>query len=741
MRFPVLRQLDQMDCGPTCLKMIAEFFGKKFSLDYLREICFINRQGVNLLSLSDACETLGFETIAARLTIEELAEQCSLPCILHWNEDHYVVLYDVKNVNSFFSGGDKPKRRFYVADPAHGKVVLNEELFSKFWLSDSDHSGVTLILEPTDKFINNDVKENRTNIFSFVSNYLKPYKRYVVQLVIGMIAASVISLFFPILTQLLVDYGIKDKNIDIIYLILASQLFLFFGSTAIDMIQSWLLLHINIRVSLSIISDFLAKLLKLPIRFFDSKAVGDISQRINDHHRIENFLTGSALTSLFSLINILIFTVVLAFYDLKIMLFFLAFSILAVLWIFLFQKERKKIDYKQFSANKENQDKLYELIFGMQEVKLYGSEESKRKGWEDTQVKLFKLNINGLKLEQMQKGGFVFLSQLKNIIISFIAAKGVMEGDFSLGVLLSISYIIGQTNSPLEQLVSYIKASQDAKLSMARMQEIHNRKNEEIAVPAANPAEAGKTQDFGDIVFNNVSFQYHGPRSSYVLKDISFTIPKGKITAIVGTSGSGKTTLMKLLLKFYEPVAGHIQLGEEAFSALSPSLWRSVCGTVMQDGYIFSDSIEKNIALDGLAIDYEKLDHSVKMANIKDYIFTLPLNYKTKIGSAGIGMSGGQKQRMYIARAVYKNPLFLFFDEATSSLDANNEKIISDNLSSFFVNRTVVVIAHRLSTVKSADQIIVMDEGRIVEQGKHDELLKYKGHYFNLVKNQLELGE
>lgn len=724
-----------MDCAPACLKMIINYHGKDYSLEYLREQCYLSKEGVSLLSINDAAEDLGFRTKMAKISNEMLIEDCPLPCILHWNQEHFVVLYDIKK--NFLS---KNKVTYKIADPAHGIVNVDSQTFLNAWLTTADKKGTVLLLEPTPKFYDKVNIVHKSKGYKFLFRYLIPYKKKIFQLIIGMLTVSLISLIFPYLTKILIDFGVSDKNLSILTLILFSQLFLFAGSTAIEIIRSWLLLHINARVSLNIISDFLIKLLKLPIKYFDTKAVGDISQRINDHHRIEDFLTGTTLNSVFSIINIVLFTIVLGFFSSTILIIFLSLSLFGILWIFLFQKKRKELDYKRFSRNRENQDKLFEMITGMQEIKLYGSETSMRWQWERLQVKYFKLNIKSLALEQYQQVGFTFFTQLKNILISFIAAKSVINDEITLGTLLSISYIVGQTNAPLSQLVNFFKSAQDAKLSMDRLQEIHNKAGEEDEHINRIQSQQKKLIH-EDIVLRDLSFQYEGPNSPFVLKDINLVIPKGKITAIVGSSGSGKTTLMKLLLNFYKPLYGSISIGETNLSDISPKLWRKQCGTVMQDGYIFYDTITKNIVLDGQIVDESKIENAIRIANLKDFIDELPLGFTTKIGNSGIGISGGQKQRILIARSVYKNPDYLFFDEATSSLDANNEKEITNNLKDFFKQKTVVVIAHRLSTVKNSDQIIVLEKGEIVEIGNHQNLIQQKGKYFELVKNQLELGD
>lgn len=714
------------DCGPACLSMIASYFGKNYSLDYLRQMCYITREGVSLVSINDAAESLGFKTYMAHLDFETLIKDCPLPAILHWNQDHFVVLYKVVR-----------NKYFVIGDPAHGIIKINKETFLRSYISTATDTGTALLLEPTPAFYSKETIKSGQSNYGFVYKYLKPFKRYLIQLILGMFLASFISLVFPYVTKFLIDEGIGKNNISVVYLVLLSQFFLFVGSTIIELLRNWLLLHINSRISLNIISDFLLKLLKLPISFFDSKAVGDLSQRIADHHRIDSFLTNTLISSVFSFISILVFSVILFFYSPSIFYTFFSLSVLGVIWIFIFQRRRKELDYRRFARNREYQDKLYEMIVGMQEIKLFGSETTKRWEWERLQIKFFKLNIKTLALEQWQQTGFNFFTSLKNILISFLAAKEVMEGNITLGTLLSISYIIGQTNGPITQLTNFFKSAQDAKLSMDRLEEIHLKKGEE---EKASINKEIKEVGHEDIYFDDVSFQYEGPNSEFVLSNVSFCIPRNKVTAIVGVSGSGKTTLMKLLLGFYRPVNGKIWVGDTDLQELSMKMWRSICGTVMQDGYIFYDTIARNIAVDGKPIDERRMENAVEIASIRSFIEGLPLGYTTKIGASGVGISGGQKQRILIARAIYKNPQYLFFDEATSSLDANNEKLIINNLNDFFLGKTVVVIAHRLSTVKHADQIIVLDQGKIVEIGTHKDLSISKGRYFELVKNQLELG-
>lgn len=732
MGFKFIRQYDSMDCGPTCLKMICHHYGKDISLEYLREICYINKQGVSLMNLYEAGRVLGFETEAYNLATTELEKNCPLPCIVHWNQEHFVVLYDIK-VQPSLIGNDRV--RFYVANPAYGKITLNKENFSKYCVSHDDKVTV-LLFNSTEKFHSIQEQKNKSNLNRYLFNLLMTQKRYLLQIAIGMLGASILTLCFPFLTQFLVDQGVQAKNLSLIYMILLMYIFLFLGSVAIDITQNWLMLHVNARISLSILSQFLSKLLKLPIKFFDSKDVGDITQRVNDHGKIETFLTGTLLNSVFSLLNIVVFTVVLGFYSINILLIFILLSTVAVLWVFLFQKKRADVDHERFSANKVSYDRLIEIIFGMQEVKLNGCETKKRLAWEDAQLNVFKINIKGLRLEQFQTGGFSFLSQLKNILLLFLAGFYVTIDKLSLGQMLAISYIIGQTNGPLQQLVNLIKASQDAKLSLNRMNEVFEKRDED------DLSENNKITKYnGDIVIDEISYQYQGPSSAYVLKDFSLVIPKNKVTAIVGESGSGKTTLMKILLKFYTPQWGKILIDGSDLSLIPATKWRENCGVVMQNGYIFSDSVENNIALATDAVDQIKLTKSLQISMSTEFVNALPRKSKTKIGSTGMGLSGGQKQRLFIARAIYKDADYLFLDEATSSLDSNNEKAITSNLKDFYQKKTVLIIAHRLSTVKEADKIVVLNKGKIVETGTHVDLVKRKGYYYNLIKNQLELGD
>lgn len=726
-KFPFYQQFDVMDCGPSCLRMVAKYYGKHFSNESLREKSYITREGVSLLGISDAAESIGMRSMGVKITFDQLKKEAPLPCIVHWGQQHFVVVYKIS------------KGKVWVADPAFGRLEYSEKELCEKWVStveDGQGKGICLLLQPSPDFYKEaDEKSNRTG-FRFVLNYLKPYRKLVIQLLIGFLLGSLIQLVLPFLTQSVVDIGINNQDIGFIYLVLLAQLVLFISRMSVEFIRSWILLHISTRINISIISDFLIKLMKLPLGFFDSKMIGDILQRIEDHDRIERFLTAQSIGVLFSVFSMVVFSIVLAIYSLKILLIFLLGSVLYFVWIYVFMKRRRELDYKRFNKLSENQSKLIQIINGMQEIKLNNYEKQKRWEWERVQAGLFKVSVKSLSLQQYQDAGSVFINETKNILIIIIAATAVVNGELTLGMMLAIQYIIGQLNTPLRQLIGFMHNAQDAKISLERLSEIHEKKDE-------SDAESSYVKNLPEnkgISISNLVFQYEGPRSPKVLNDINLEIPEKKITAIVGTSGSGKTTLIKLLLGFYPPVAGDIKVGGIRLANFSPKMWRDNCGVVMQDGFIFSDSIARNIVVNDDIVDQERLIRAVKLANIQEYIESLPLSYNTKIGQEGVGLSQGQKQRILIARAIYKSPEYLLFDEATNALDANNEKLIMENMDQFSAGRTVVVVAHRLSTVKNADQIVVLEKGEIVERGTHDELISKKGKYFELVKNQLELG-
>lgn len=724
-----------MDCGPTCLRMIAKYYGKSYSLQTLRERSFITRQGVSMLGISEAAETIGFRTNGVRITLAQLKKEAPLPCILHWNQNHFVVLYKIK--------ADK----FYIADPGSTLVTYNEKEFSGCWISNTkegENAGMALLIYPGPSFyepdeeseISDKEKEKNNKGLSFFFRYLKPFKREFSQVLLGMLTVSILQVIMPFLTQSLVDTGIRDSNMSFITLILIAQLVIFIARLSVDFIRSWILLHVNTRINIALISDFLAKLMRLPIRFFDTKNVGDIIQRIGDHSRIESFMTGSSISTLFSFANFIVFAFVLAYYSLQILSIFIFGNGLYVIWVLAFMKKRRELDAKRFSQSAGEQSNLFQLVTGMQEIKLNNCETEKRWQWERIQVKLFKISIDGLALQQYQQVGTAFFSQTTNIIISFLAARAVVTGEMTLGMMMSLTYIVGQLSSPVEQLISFARAFQDAKISLERLGEIHQKKDE----VDRSDMKSMSLPDNHSLSIEHLYFSYDGADRNYVLNDINLVIPEKKVTAIVGASGSGKTTLIKLLLGFYLPNKGSIKIGDTPIHMINPHVWRRNSGSVMQDGFIFSDSIAKNVAVGFDSIDKIRLRHSVKVANISSYIDTLPLGFNTKIGMEGNGISQGQRQRILIARAVYKNPKYIFLDEATNALDANNEKEIMENLNSFYEGRTVVLVAHRLSTVRNADNIIVLDQGKIAEEGTHEELTAKRGIYYLLVKNQLELG-
>lgn len=680
-----------------------------------------------MLGLSDAAEILGFRTIGIKTSLETFEKEVPLPGIVHWNKNHFAVVYKIK------------KGKIYISDPAVGLISYSKEEFVTHWIGNNANArteeGVALLLEPTPQFYKEEFEEEESFSLRFVSRYLLPYKRLLVQLAVGLVAASMLQLVVPFLTQSLVDVGIQNQDLNFVYLILVAQLFLFFGRTAIEVIRSWILLHVSARINISLISDFFIKLMSLPISFFDVRMTGDILQRINDHKRIERILTTSSLSVLFSFFNLIIFGFVLAWYSLSVFAVFLIGSLAYFLWIVFFLKKRKNLDYKRFSQVSGEQSKMIELINGMQEIKLHNAEKKKRWAWEHLQARLFKISIEGLALEQYQGVGSSFINELKNILISVLSATLVIQGEITLGMMMAITYIVGQLNSPVAQLINFIREVQDAKISLDRLGEIHNKVDEK-------QTDKDKRYEVNleeDISVQDLSFRYPGS-DQYVVERLNVRLPARKVTAVVGVSGSGKTTLMKLMLKFYKPNEGKIKVGGLDLEDLKQQSWRDACGVVMQEGYIFNDTIASNVAVGDDTIDKEQLVHALEVANLRGFVESLPLSYNTRIGIEGMGLSTGQKQRLLIARAVYKNPEILFFDEATSALDANNEKIIMNNLQEFFENKTVMVIAHRLSTVKNANQILVLDKGRIVESGSHQELVEKRGDYYELVKNQLELG-
>jgi ATP-binding cassette subfamily B protein len=727
MSFPFVKQPDAMDCGPACLKMIAGFYKKNISLDTLRKRCFITREGVSFLGLSEAADSLGFRTLGVKISFDLLADNVPLPCIVHWRQKHFIVVYKIQN------------GKIWAADPAIGLVKYSVDEFEKLWcstLNEGKPSGLVLIIEPTPALHDVASEEEKTGGFSFLFRYFRLYKKYFFQLVLSLFLGSCIQLIIPFLTQSVIDVGLNNSDLGFIYLILFAQLALIFGKLSVEFIRGWLLLHIGARVNVAVVSGFLQKLMSLPMAFFDTKLTGDIFQRVEDNNRIEEFLTSASLSILFSFFNLVVFGIVLAAFSFKILLLFLAGTVLYIIWVSLFMKTRAHLDNQRFKQMSSSGTKLINIINGMQEIKLTRSEVSTRWDWENLQASIFRLKVRGLSILQYQSAGASFINEVTNVLITIVAASAVLKGTMTLGMMLAVQFIIGQMNVPVSQLISFFRISQDARMSLSRLSEIHDMDNEE-----PDPEnKISKLPDKKDIFINNLSFQYEGPRSPFALKDADLFIEAGKVTAIVGTSGSGKTTLLKIILGFYKPVQGEILIGDTRLSNISLRLWRDKVGAVMQDGFIFPDTIAANIAPGLQEIDNGKLSRAVEIANIKGLIDSLPLGYNTKIGNDGHGLSEGQKQRLLIARVVYKNPEIILFDEATNSLDANNEKMIVENLSGFFQGKTVVIVAHRLSTVRNADKIIVIDNGRIIETGNHESLILRKGAYFNLIRNQLDLG-
>ena len=728
---PLCLQKDSMQCGIACLQMVCKYFGREYSMDSLSKLCFTTTEGVSMLGINEAANILGLHTTCVRAATS-IFSKAPLPCVLHWNQNHFVVLYKVKN-----------GKEFCIADPGKGLVTYSLEEFKKHWIStrsNEEDKGIAMFLETTPAFFTykmegeENIKEKRS--FRFLFGYVKKYRKYFGQIIFGLIVGSLLQLVLPFLTQSIVDVGIKNQDIGFVWLILLGQLMLTISRTAIDFIRRWLLLHISLRINISLVSDFFIKLLKLPMSFFDTKLMGDLMQRMNDHSRVNNFLTQQTLNITFAMLTFVVFSVVLFFYNKLVFAIFLLGSVLYGGWMTLFLKRRKVLDYELFEQQAINNNKTYEFITSMQEIKLQDCEQRRRWEWEDTQADLFGVQMKSLKLQQTQEAGSIFINEVKNIIITVVAATAVIHGQMTLGMMLAVQYIIGQLNSPVEQLMNFFYSLQDVKISLERINEIHQMDDE-------NGKEGLKTSIENKnegIDIKNVMFKYDPHALRKTIDDVNIHIPQGKVTAIVGASGSGKTTLIRLILGYYPVLDGKIAIGNTDIKTLNKRWWRRQCGVVMQDGVLFSESIARNIAVDDGDIDKERLLKAAEIACIKDYVMALPLKFNTKIGRDGIGLSQGQKQRILIARAVYKNPDYIFLDEATNSLDANNERSIVENLDKFYRGKTVVIVAHRLSTVKNADQIVVIDHGKVVEVGNHESLTAKRGAYYHLVKNQLELG-
>ena len=725
--FPFDKQFDSSDCGAACLRMIARHYGRFYSIEFLRQLSHTDKVSASLAGIAGAAEKIGFRTLGAKTSFDRLSKDIPLPCVAHWKQDHFVVVYKI-------SGG-----KVFVADPASGKVQLKEQDFLNGWISDvvnTEPQGILLLLETTPEFFDREGEKTNRSGFKFLWPYLLQHKRLIWQLFIGLLLGSLIQLAFPFLMQALVDKGVQLRDLNFVYLILLAQAVLFSSQVAVEFIRGWILLHIGTRININLVSDFLLKLMRLPMSYFDSKMTGDLLQRIYDNERVERFLTSSSLVTLFSLVNLLVFGGVLLFYNQLIFLVFVLGAAGYFGWVWIFLARRRSLDYRRFEQMAENQNALIQLVNGMQEIKLHNAERQKRWAWERIQARLFRVNVQYLATDQAQRAGAAFINEGKNIIISVLAAQAVIDNQMSLGAMLAVQYIIGHMNGPLESLVQFILHAQEAKISLERMNEIHQRADED----AQEESKVGELPKSCDLTLQNVSFRYGGSHDPWVLKHLNLHFPHGKTTAIVGTSGSGKTTLLKLLLNFYTPQEGSVRLNDLGIDSFHNKVWRANCGVVMQDGFIFNDTIARNIALGEETIDRVRLLEAAKTANIQVFIEMLPLGYNTRIGQDGTGLSQGQKQRLLIARAIYKNPKYIFFDEATNALDAHNEKVIMRNLEAAFQGKTVIIVAHRLSTVRNADNIIVLDKGEVLEQGTHQDLTNKRGAYYQLVREQLELG-
>lgn len=715
-----------MQCGAACLLMVCRYYGIRASLSEIDSLCVPTKEGMSLLGIKESALSLGFECKAMKAPLAALS-QLNHPCILHWNQNHYVVLFKIS----------KNGKRYTVADPGKGVVKYSEKEFREHWIGNQDNGmevGIVMELIPKEGMTYKATVSTQSS-WRFLMRYLRQHKKPLLVIVAGLLAGCVLQLIMPFLTQAIVDIGIKNQDIHFIWLVLLGEFMIVAGRTVTDFIRRWLLLHVSMRINLSLVSDFFIKLLKLPMSFFDTKLMGDLLQRIGDHSRVQNFLTGQLLNIIFTLLSFVVFGIVLCVYNVYIFAIFAAGSLIYGFWIASFLKRRKVLDYELFEKEAINQNKTYQFVTTMQEIKLQDCERRRRWEWEDTQADLFVIQMKSLKLQQTQEAGSVFINEIKNILITVFAATAVINGQMTLGAMLAVQYIIGQLNSPVEQLMKFIYSMQDVKISLERINEIHEGRNEEDNNKQAKCFETKKS-----IKLDHIDFKYdiHAVRNT--IEHVSFDIPEGKVTAIVGASGSGKTTLIKLILGYYPVLSGVISIAGRSINEYNLKWWRRHCGVVMQDGAIFSESIARNIAIDDNDIDKDRMEEAARIANIHDYVMSLPLKYDTIIGRDGIGLSQGQKQRILIARAVYKNPDFIFLDEATNALDAKNERAIVENLDKFYKGRTVVVVAHRLSTVKNADQIIVLDGGKVVETGNHSTLIAKRGAYYTLVKNQLELG-
>lgn len=722
-RFPTEYQMDAMDCGPASLKMVAKYFGRYYSLQYLRDKCGITKEGVSLLGISTAAESIGLHTVAIKCTIADLMIKVPFPVIVHWNENHFVVVYHAD------------KKHVWVSDPIKGHVKYTMQEFRASWYLKDQDKGVLLALEPTSDFkLSKQDKDQVKDSFLSMLRYFIPYKRQFLLIFFVMMVVTLLQAILPFISKAVIDIGISTSDVTFINMVLVGNITILLCIMVFNVVRDWILMHITARVNIALISDYLVKLMKLPVTFFENKLLGDILQRAQDHERIRAFIMNNSLSLIFSVFTFFIFSIILLIYNEAIFFIFIVGSILYVLWVLLFLKIRKKLDWQYFELISRNQSYWVETVSAIQDIKIYNYERSRRWKWEEIQARLYHVNKRVLTVTNIQNLGAQFIESIKNMAITFFCATAVIKGDITFGVLISTQFILGMLNGPLLQFIGFIVSAQYAKISFLRMNEIRQLEDEDELLSVGTTTILPENKS---LILNNVMFQYaqHLPM---VLKNINLIIPENKVTAIVGSSGCGKSTLLKLLVRLYKPSYGTVNMGGMNVTALNLRTWRELCGVVMQDGKIFNDTIKNNIVLDDEHVDEAKLIKCSQTAQIKNEIDQLPKGFDTMIGEQGRGLSGGQRQRLLIARALYRNPRYLFLDEATNSLDTLNEKKIVQALGSAFENRTVIIIAHRLSTIRNAHQIVVMDKGQIVEIGNHKALMEHKGRYYDLVISQNE---
>ncbi|MEE1298103.1 MAG: peptidase domain-containing ABC transporter [Muribaculaceae bacterium] len=721
-KIKAFRQLEHSDCGITCIRIIAYFYGVDIPLKFLRSICDISRVGISIRDILSATKKIGFEANAVKVSAEDILKM-PLPAILYWENKHYIVLYKIKN------------NKFYIADPGRGKLILDNEEFLNSWLY-GNSMGLAIVLAPKEEFYNIDfgIKDSsESGLFKLAKKSISKHLKRFIAVIVLSIVVMLADMITPLIFQSTIDEGIEGKDINLVWVLCLSQFLIFIGYSLSDNVINIILTKTGLKVSIDMMNEYLSKLISFPISFFDRKVNSDFIQKIEDQNRIKNFLIDFPSSAFLTGINIVVFSAMLIYYNYIIFLILLAATFLGFLWTKTFLQKRENIDYSYFYYSSNNRNNIYELINGMQEIKINNAHNIRIAKWKETQLKINELSFKTVLLKMLVNGGNSVLSRIKDIIITGACATLVIKGNMSVGEMMTISYITGRLSSPFSYILNSLNTMQDATMSYERIDEIINK-------PLDNKSKYKEHDNIQSIIFSNVSFKYPGSYSPYVLKDINITIPQGKVTAIVGCSGSGKSTLLKLMLGFYIPQKGDIYAGKYNMSDIDTDNWISRCGVVMQNGFIFSGTILENIALSDSKPDINRVKYVTNLACINEFIDTLPMGYHTKIGVTGVELSGGQKQRILIARAVYKNPSFIFLDEATNALDAKNERVIVENLNEFYKGRTVVIVAHRLSTVKNADNIIVLEGGRVAETGNHESLIAQRGAYFNLVRNQLELG-